>query len=91
MIPTQKENPKGLHQRYFVAKWIQGIDRTNLSLEDSVIENDEAEYFVLRLDEKGGDREHIKACRIAAHAYAEAIKHHLPELSNDIKNRYPII
>lgn len=50
-----------------------------------------AEYFVLRLDEGGKDPEHIKACRIGVNAYADAIKHHLPELAKDLKERYPLL
>ena len=51
----------------------------------------DAEYFVLRLDTGGSDIEHIKAGRIGIHAYAEAIKHHLPQLSSDLIKRYPLI
>lgn len=51
-----------------------------------------AEYFVLRLDNSAdNDLEHIKACRIGIHAYAAAIKHHLPKLSEELKERYPLI
>jgi hypothetical protein len=50
-----------------------------------------SEYFVMRLDEGGKDREHIKACRIGVHAYADAIEHHLPELAKDLKSRYPLL
>lgn len=82
-IPTQKENPNGLHQRYHVRKIdplgnIVGIDQ-------------DSEYFVMRLDEGGKDREHIKACRVGVHAYADAIEHHLPELAKDLRERYPLL
>lgn len=50
-----------------------------------------SEYFILRLDLGDSDIEHIKACRIGIHAYAEAIKHHLPELASDLIKRYPLI
>jgi len=47
------------------------------------------EAFVLRLDENGSDKNHLRACKIAVNAYAEAIKDHLPVLAEDIKNKYP--
>lgn len=50
-----------------------------------------SEYFVMRLDEGGKDREHIKACRMGVHAYANAIEHHLPELAKDLRERYPLL
>lgn len=78
-IPTQKENPKGLHQRYIVSK-------TNGEPVD-----DYAEYFVLRLDTGGDDLKHIKACRKAIRKYAKEIKKHLPILSEDLLERYPKI
>lgn len=83
-IPTQIENPNGLHQRYSIMK----ID---LHGEVVVPCDPESEYFVMRLDEGGKDREHIKACRIGVHAYADAIQHHLPELAKDLKERYPLL
>lgn len=75
-IPNQDENPNGLHMRYIVSKTNgQPID-------------DNAEYFVLRLDKGGSDPKHIEACRKAVLAYAEEIRDHLPELSDDLINRY---
>jgi hypothetical protein len=53
--------------------------------------DDEAEYFVLRLDQYGSDPEHIKAGRIGIHAYADAIEHHLPQLAQDLRERYPLL
>ena len=50
-----------------------------------------SEYFVLRLDTGGSDIEHIKACRIGIHAYADAIEHHFPDLANDLRTRYPLL
>ena len=76
MIPTQERNPKGLHLRYLISK----VDGTPVDRE--------AEYFVLRLDEKGNDPLHIAACRKAIMVYAEEIKNHLPELSYDLILRY---
>ena len=78
-IPTQEENPKGLHQRYIVSKT------------DGEPVDDNAEYFVLRLDEGGNDIKHIKACRKAIRTYAKKIKKHLPQLSKDLLERYPKI
>lgn len=82
-IPTKKQNPKGLHQRYFIQK---------VSDFGNAIPIDQgSEYFVMRLDEGGKDPEHIKACRIGVHAYADAIEHHLPELAKDLRERYPLL
>lgn len=95
-IPTQDENPKGLHLRYFIQKVI-GADRHedffgNVYYTPKVKDIDkDAEYFVMRLDEGGSDLEHIKACRIGVHAYASAIEQHLPDLANDLRERYPLL
>ncbi|MBL7942466.1 MAG: hypothetical protein JNM00_06855 [Flavobacteriales bacterium] len=51
----------------------------------------DAEYFVMRLDTGGKDINHIKACRIGIHAYADAIEPHLPELARDLRERYPLV
>ncbi len=76
MIPTQEQNPKGLHQRYVVSKTSgKPVD-------------EKAEYFVLRLDWGGDDHRHIEACRKAVLKYAEEIKEHLPDLSKDLIGRY---
>jgi hypothetical protein len=50
-IPTQKENPNGLHQHYYIEK-VNGepIDPR-------------AEYFILRVDLNGSDPNHIIACK----------------------------
>jgi len=64
----------GLEERYIVEKW---------DLTEPVDEN--AKYFVLRLD-KGGEREHVIACRKAIMVYADNIRHYLPELADDIWN-----
>jgi hypothetical protein len=53
--------------------------------------DEKAEYFVLRLDEGGSDLKHIAACRIAIHAYADAIEPHIPQLAKDLKERYPLL
>lgn len=96
-IPTQLQSPKGLHQRYVIQKIVKkDLMEMNAILDDGnefkLVEPDwGAEYFVLRLDKGGKDREHIKACRIGVHAYADAIEHHLPELAKDLKERYPLL
>lgn len=75
-LPLQSENPNGLHGRYIVEK-VNGepID-------------DDAEYFILRLDKNGSDPKHIAACRKAIMTYAEEIKDHLPKLSQDLIEKY---
>lgn len=75
-LPSKEENPNGLHQRYFVAK----------ANGEPVDEN--AEYFILRLDLNGSDKKHIDACRKAVLKYADEIANHLPQLSEDIIRRY---
>lgn len=75
-IPTKTENPKGLYQKYFLQK-------TNGEPID-----DGAEYFVLRLDGGGSDPLHNEACRQAILTYATIIKTHLPNLSDDLFQRY---
>ena len=96
-IPKQLESPNGLHQRYQIRKIIKRPNEfmgfpldPEYSL-DIVDVDPGSEYFVLRLDEDGKDREHIKACRIGIHAYATAIEHHLPELAKDLRERYPLL
>lgn len=74
-IPTEEENPHGLHQRYIISH----ADKSPV--------DEDAEYFILRLDSGGSDPEHIKACRKAAVAYARAIQHHLPQLAADLLDR----
>ena len=48
MLPTQKQNPDGLYQKYIIAT-------TNT---EPIDEN--AEYFILRLDEGGNDKNILK-------------------------------
>lgn len=106
-IPTQLENPNGLHQRYVIQK-IVPHPKSGQELPGGVGNYDKrhrgyypdfeirqvdknADYFVMRLDEGGKDPEHIKACRIGVNAYADAIQHYLPELARDLKERYPLL
>lgn len=99
-IPTQFENPKGLHQRYAVKKLIHRVVpmsyyNGDLSMsqeyDEEVMPDPGAEYFVMRLDEGGKDLNHIKACRIGIHAYADAIETNIPELAKDLRERYPLL
>jgi len=75
-IPTQDENPDGLHQRYRIEK-----------ADGSPVEYG-SEYFVLRLDDGGSDPNHIEACKAAVLRYSEKIKDHIPQLATDLKDRY---
>lgn len=75
MLPTQKQKPDGLYQKYIISKTNEPIDEN-------------AEYFILRLDEGGNDKKHIEACRKAVLTYANEIKEHLPKLSEDLITRY---
>lgn len=88
-LPTQSDNPSGLHARYQIKKWVRSPYFNNEYIAQEPNEN--AEYFVLRLDVYGKDIEHIKACRIGINAYADAIYNHLPDLSNELKARYPLL
>ena len=74
-IPTKLENPNGLHGRYNIIK----IDGTSV--------DERAEYFVLRLD-KGGEPNHVEACRQAIMTYASYIAEHIPKLAQDITKRW---
>lgn len=68
-----EETPtKGLYKRYYISK-----------VSGEPIDED-AEYFILRLDGGGSDPKHIAACRKAVITYADEIKEHLPELSKDL-------
>jgi hypothetical protein len=101
---TQAENPKGLHQRYFIQKIVQKteaemireseISRTHISKisEFKLVHPDlDSEYFIMRLDEGGSSLDHIKACRIGVHAYADAIENKIPQLAKDLRERYPLL
>ena len=76
MIPTKEENPNGLHLKYYITK----VDGTPV--------DPDAEYFLLRLDEKSTDLRHVNACRQAVCTYANAIQEFFPELAKDLLNRY---
>jgi len=57
---------------------------------DDILEevDEDAFYFLLRLDEGCKDKTHLEACRKAVLFYAEQIKDHLPELSKDLTEKY---
>jgi hypothetical protein len=95
-MESQIENPNGLHAKYNIRKVKIKLDGEDFfgnpkykAAYDDVEKG--SEYFVLRLDENAGDIEHLKACRIAINSYAVAIRHHLPELANDLIKKYPLI
>lgn len=82
----------GLYKKkYHIQKVKYSKDHKGIMRPINIDVDDDAEYFVLRLDEGGKDPEHIKACRIGVHAYADAIAHHLPQLAVDLKERYPLL
>lgn len=61
-LKTHEENPNGLHQRYIVSK----------ANGQPVDEN--AVYFLLRLDGAGNDKPHINASREAALAWCDSVQ-----------------
>lgn len=70
------ENNKGLIKKYIISK-----------ANGSTVSED-AEYFVLRLDEKQKDDVHRNACVKAVLTYADEIENHLPELAKDLRAKY---
>ncbi len=87
-IPSQEENPNGLHMRYKIRKFT-GYNNSYWPPKPTFKDVDKgSEYFVLRLDDGGSDPKHIAACRKAVLTYAEEIKDHLPKLSQDLIERY---
>lgn len=69
------EPREGLYRKYIVSR----VDQK---------QNENEEYFVLRLDNHASDKVHVEACRKAVLFYANEIKDHLPELSKDLIQRY---
>jgi hypothetical protein len=67
---------KGLIAKYIIHK-----------LDGSPVDEN-AEYFVLRLDYKGKDKKHIDACRKAVLTYANEVKEHLPLLAKELIEKY---
>lgn len=66
---------EGLYKKYYISK-TNGEDNSN------------EEYFVLRLDSNCTDKVHLEACKKALRTYAEEIKEHIPELSEDLFKIY---
>lgn len=71
----QSENPNGLHQRYHVEKVYGETDPT-------------AQYFILRIDNRGDDVQWIRACRDALSTLCDSLDDmgHMPELSLQIRD-----
>lgn len=86
VVELKANKNKGLYRRFDIRKVTKVGDTEVLTPVDP-----DAEYFVLRLDTGGSDIEHIKACRIGIHAYAEAIQPHIPQLARDLIERYPLL
>lgn len=104
MITTIEKQSKGLHRKYYIQKIVKvpNPDFCPTAKQSQVINNHDqyidglaavdkgSEYFVLRLDNGTGDKEHLKACRDAVLTYAKQIKKHLPELSKYLIERYSV-
>lgn len=63
---------KGLYNKY-------KIEKTNGEPID-----EDAKFFVLRIDLNQNDKKHMEACRIALRVYAREVKEHIPKLSKDL-------
>lgn len=98
MIPSQLDNPNGLHAKYQIKKIVSNPDynpngewRYQRNLLKAVDTDPDAEYFVMRLDTRDNDINHIKACRIGIHAYADSIESTIPQLAKDLREHYPLL
>lgn len=91
-LPTPEQNPQSLHAKYQIEKyagtWPDGQFKGQPIYEPV---DPKSEYFILRLDTNGDDIDHVKACRKAIHVYADEIAHVLPQLANDLRDRYPLL
>jgi len=102
-MKTQEDNPNGLHLKYFIQKIVDwhpaGIsardhldDHTLPYFGEMVPElapvDKNAEYFVLRLDKGGKDKNHTNACRKAVLKYADEIEPFIPQLAKDLRDNY---
>jgi len=74
-IPTKDQNPSGFYAKYEIRK----IDGRPVDTH--------AEYFVLRLDDEG-EPAHVRACRAAIVEYARNMLDHIPQLAQDLLERY---
>lgn len=95
-IPLKEDNPRGLHAKYLIKKFshMEKVGEGFFGSKYKAVFKDvdpESEYFVLRLDEKQKDPNHLRACRIGIHAYADAIEATIPQLAKDLRERYPLI
>ena len=106
-MKNQIENPNGLHAKYSIKKLImvknpnyglspstvpygkRRVDKEYLTKEIPCDKG--SEYFIMRLDDGGNDINHIKACRIGVHAYADAIEPYIPQLAKDLREKYPLL
>lgn len=83
-LPSQPENPKGLHAKYSLQKIAGYVGRKPMYVDPPI----GAEYFVLRLDDGCKDEDHLRACKLAAAAYANAIEPTRPQMAEDMRKRY---
>lgn len=93
-MKSRKQNPDGLHQRFVIRKIVPTVSSRAKYEQKTVAMPKDNEYFILRLDLNNvmrRDMAHVTACRVAINAYAEAIKETLPKLSEDLKERYPLV
>lgn len=87
METSRSKNTNTTIKICLIMKYIGLINKYIISRRDGTPIDPEDEYFVLKVSGKG-DPIHIAACRKAVIAYAEAIKDHLPILSEDLIYRY---
>lgn len=75
----EPDSERGLYNKYIVSK-------SNREPIDPG-----AEFFVLRLDDGCNDKNHLAACRMAVLNYADYISPYIPQLSEDLIDRYSIM
>ena len=94
MLQTKEDNPTGLHAKYFIQK-IKGYKYKGNGIlgpkYEPILEpvKDNAEYFILRLDENG-EPNHVKASKKAILIYADEIEKYAPDLAANLRERYKI-
>lgn len=82
------DKQKGLINKYFIQKIVRSEFFNGEPMLQAV--DEDAEYFVLRLDKNTRDVNHLNACRKAINIYADEIRDYLPVLSADLKQKYPV-
>lgn len=102
-MKTQEDNPNGLYMKYFIQKivdWHPKNQNAREHLDDNTLAyfgpmvpefapvDEDSEYFVLRLDKGGKDKNHINACRKAVMKYADEIEPFIPQLAKDLREKY---